>query len=671
MGFREPLDISGYIDALADPTVLGGRPRIAPHVEASAREQRAREDASERQAEDFSRPLKTGIGPAFASSQTGLQLRPIWDVNGYYRMFGFAFPYHGITKAKLRVAYHELGGEDDWLLTQVLRLLVHSAYMHEYNCAPFGEPLLDTVQQQLLKRNALHEAARRTTDQGNPVDKAAVLDEWGYDFTPGEDPDDETVGGVGHDADDPSEEDSKPWPWGYYLWGSHSTDTAKLERWQALLASEFADRDAHLQFAVGYVGRRKSGSEWVTAVIGSHHAFLIREDVHPTDGHAAAAVASVLAEHTDEIVRKDRTSMSAASSKPKFGRGGAKAKEAADKAQARAPRTNYFSLKDGESAIIRLIDDGDETGWIYVKQHEYVPVQKDAPEDYQGEWPKRTGAICRHDEAFAGMYSDCWICDEMTREDTGKPYRPALRLWARAVMREAVKGTQEMVDEGKIPATKIGKRVAIKDKMIDVAEMDSKGEATGKTVEQFDVQVLNFGMKNFFGYLQGFYDVYGTVLDRDYVIKREGSGTDTEYSIVPLPEIKNGEGGIYTLEDAEVRAKYLDIVDLEEIIARRASDDHYARYFDPNKEVAKKEGAKKTSAKAKPKAAAQDDDDEADEPEPSAQKSKVDQKALAEMRARAERSRRKKSGEEEAETVDTDEESEATSEDDDELINVS
>lgn len=37
--------------------------------------------------------------------------------------------------------------------------------------------------------------------------------------------------------------------------------------------------------------------------------------------------------------------------------------------------------------------------------------------------------------------------------------------------------------------------------------------------------------------LIGFYDSYGTVIDRDYVITRNGSGTSTNYSVVPMDKV--------------------------------------------------------------------------------------------------------------------------------------
>jgi hypothetical protein len=96
-----------------------------------------------------------------------------------------------------------------------------------------------------------------------------------------------------------------------------------------------------------------------------------------------------------------------------------------------------------------------------------------------------------------------------------------------------------------------------------------------------EVVVLNFSTNNFFGALQGYYDVFKTVLDRDFHVTRKGTGKDTDYSIIARDPIRNADGSVYDLRNPETRAKYEGLVDLGELITAQASDDHYARYFDP------------------------------------------------------------------------------------------
>jgi hypothetical protein len=296
---------------------------------------------------------------------------------------------------------------------------------------------------------------------------------------------------------------------------------------------------------------------------------------------------------------------------PTFRRGGQAAEEAAKKVQSGGNRNKFFSLKEKESAVIRFIDDGDpETGWISVGQHAYVPTKgpdENVSDEAKEKWPQRAGAVCRHDDAFSGMYRDCFICDQMTKED-GKPYFPSIRLWARAVLREPVLGTQEHVDAGQIKPHMIGKVVGYDDVYVTDGE-------TGQ--QRPEVVILNFGLKNFFGTMQGYYDVNGTVLDRDFHVTRKGQGKDTDYSIIARDPIYDQEtGAVYDLRDPEIRAQYEGIVDLEKLIADQASDDRYARYFDTTKPIPARRDrdedapAAPTSASA-PKPAANEPSEEA------------------------------------------------------------
>src|SRR5690606_28112718 len=103
--------------------------------------------------------------------------------------------------------------------------------------------------------------------------------------------------------------------------------------------------------------------------------------------------------------------------------------------------------------------------------------------------------------------------------------------------------------------------------------------------------IVNLGYNNFFGKLTGFAKVYGTILDRDYHIRRRGSGPrDTDYIISPLdpipvaddkPGIEGKDGRrYYDLRHPEIAARYEYHTTLEDIIAHRASDEYYHRFFD-------------------------------------------------------------------------------------------
>lgn len=251
---------------------------------------------------------------------------------------------------------------------------------------------------------------------------------------------------------------------------------------------------------------------------------------------------------------------------PAFGRGGAAAEEAA-KSGSRFARLNYFQVDDGKTIIVRFLTDSDD--WYWVKQHPSVPT-KNAPADNKGNWPSAMPAVCRHDKAFVDMYTDCYICDApiMNPHDNTKPLKAALRVWALALEREAV------VEGG---VTKGYKTV-----MEELPERNDKGDETGKLIRQAKILVVNMGVKNFFGGLQGLYTAFGTVCDRDYMIRRTGSGLDTDYQIIPLDKTLGVEPGTETWAKFE-KAIIDQGIDLGVIMADRATDEYYARFFDPSK----------------------------------------------------------------------------------------
>lgn len=302
-----------------------------------------------------------------------------------------------------------------------------------------------------------------------------------------------------------------------------------------------------------------------------------------------------------------------------FGKGGEAAREEAGKKQFGSfKKVSYLSLKDKESITVRLLDDSNE--WPYVYQHSFIPT-KGAPPDWQKDvkdadkkkWPTAMGAVCRKQKnpengelVFPEYDGECFICDHMEnpKNKRGK-FFPSVKLWARALVREEVRGTQAAVDKGLCPASKIGKIIGFRDKMIEEEQTDSDGKVTGtKKVPQ--IIVINQSSSNFFGAIQAIWDTFGTVLDRDFKITRRGEGLETEYDIVAMDpmDYKNGEGEIvrWSLEDPEIKAKYDGFVDLEEIISEQASDQRFDTFFDnrPGHEhpVSKKNDEKRDEAKA-------------------------------------------------------------------------
>lgn len=278
--------------------------------------------------------------------------------------------------------------------------------------------------------------------------------------------------------------------------------------------------------------------------------------------------------------------MTANTSQPAFNfRTGGNVAEEAEKAAREAMKTrdktpDYFSLKeDKDTAVVRLLTDHDD--WITVEQHNFVPT-KPGPKDADN-WPKAMTAVCRRDVAFAGHYDDCYICDSKLKDNFGKVAYPKIRVWALAVERELVRGDGSEALGG---PSKQGIVVGIRDKVDEIEEKDADGKATGTTLRYPRLLIINQPMKSFFSNLKALHGLHGTVCDRDFVITRDGTGTETAYRFSAMDPVDDVKPGTPTWE------KYLQSVaereiNLGAIVADKAADSYYARFFDPTKSVDK------------------------------------------------------------------------------------
>ena len=282
--------------------------------------------------------------------------------------------------------------------------------------------------------------------------------------------------------------------------------------------------------------------------------------------------------------------------------------EAAKSQGASFQRVEYFSLEDGESAVVRFLTDYDE--WATCDVHTMVPVQKQKPENRQS-WPKTVGAVCRKTKLPDGstLYPDCYICDHI-RTPQGGAIKRSSRTYTICVIREQVVGDGSDALGGE--AMK-GKLLGYRDKMKEVAVTDATGKATGEIEQVRDIRIVGQAWKNFFGHLEAMAGVHKTLLDRDYFIKRKGDDKDTDYQIVHLdPQMmRTDDGGtkVYDLRDPEIAARYgitigpdqwipdpknapglakpvrhyPEDLDVDVYIERQASDEYYGMYFDPTK----------------------------------------------------------------------------------------
>lgn len=266
-------------------------------------------------------------------------------------------------------------------------------------------------------------------------------------------------------------------------------------------------------------------------------------------------------------------------------RGGKAAEQEA--AFANFSRMDYFRLKSsGDSMVLRFLDEAHE--WPYTRQHNMVPT-KAKPADWpeNSKYPATMGAVCRRDKSFSDPsevphYTECFICDTMVKPD-GKKYTNPVRLWARAVVREPVydEGTKELL--------------GYRDAEHEVSTKDEKDNDVKKMVKK--IVVVNMATKNFFGAMQGYADIYGTVLDRDYHVTRKGMDTDTDYNIVPLDvdpdhNLKKTPG-LRDKYEAFAKEASATPEDVEKMIYDLASDDFYARFFDTTKQAPPFKGKKK------------------------------------------------------------------------------
>lgn len=309
--------------------------------------------------------------------------------------------------------------------------------------------------------------------------------------------------------------------------------------------------------------------------------------------------------------------------KARTGIGAAKKAEEEARPAFTSDRVKFLELKsDGDQAVLRFIDDGDD--WVFAKQHNFVPT-REKPEDWKSDrkWPEQMNATCRFDEAFGGYYADCYIDTMHNPGNKSGKYTAPIRVWARAIVRDEVLGTPDMVipdaetkrearNAGGILQREVGKPVGYTNATVEVDVLDAEGKATGKKITVPKVIVVNQPRSTFFAGLQGYFNAHGTVLDRDYLITRDGVGKDTNYLITDAGETPDWD----LSEPKHMRALLEEIGEnrlpnLHKMVADRATDDFYGFWFDPSYERKSRkkdgeEGSESTStsaAKAAPKAA--------------------------------------------------------------------
>jgi hypothetical protein len=152
----------------------------------------------------------------------------------------------------------------------------------------------------------------------------------------------------------------------------------------------------------------------------------------------------------------------------------------------------YFKWTPGEAKTVRFLTDGDDIAMAVI--HEFVPCHDGSKRSF----------VCRQE-----FDERCELCD--TPDVRKREIAYGIAVW-----REPVK--------------KDGKTVfRTKTEMLDI-EVDGKKDS--KEVPW--VGIIQQAPRNFWAWFYVAYNNKGTLLDRDYTIKRIGQGKETDYQ--PFPE---------------------------------------------------------------------------------------------------------------------------------------
>lgn len=276
MGARPDLDLS---------RILGQYGDVLPTAETSEAMRKAQETDSSL---CYERPARLGWGPDRWS--TSMALVPVervcHDVNGYYRELGVDWR---ATKKELREAYQALDGQSSTRLTYIFKQLLDPLIREAYDRTPKGEFFLDDYTEEDLKRRAHQEAAARSQRLGQPVTSDEVLDDWGYVSL-----DDEEVDNVKAIGKDQRRRKAQSWDYSYYAWKTKSfvQDEARLQEWQALLASVASRQGSHPEMGIGVTSM--SDQPYMMDYVHERPVLFFSTETEPSSEVASQAFAEFL-----------------------------------------------------------------------------------------------------------------------------------------------------------------------------------------------------------------------------------------------------------------------------------------------------------------------------------------------------------------------------------------
>lgn len=168
---------------------------------------------------------------------------------------------------------------------------------------------------------------------------------------------------------------------------------------------------------------------------------------------------------------------------------------------------SYFSWKDKDRKVIRFLTDDVLTAEF----HEFIITNDGKTKSFLID-PAKGDFVAKYASPTPGLG---WKQNWKTKQPEER--KPTSKTVGLAVLRDRVAkdgGGFEVIDA--------------------LTEIDFKGEKF--PARTFGLVTQAHG--NFWKSLIGYYGLYGTICDRDYLIERTGSDKDTEYTIVPLDPVE-------------------------------------------------------------------------------------------------------------------------------------
>lgn len=216
-------------------------------------------------------------------------------------------------------------------------------------------------------------------------------------------------------------------------------------------------------------------------------------------------------------------------------------------------RADIFSLKDKQTALLRFLS----TEVLVFPFHNFLSVNGSKPRDY----------ACTS-ELKGELKRPCWICANVKKE--GKrggsfPARPTRQIIGLAVAKDA--------DTGKVETKQYEILSDPDDPESDPKEVTAPRFVIVKQSNSFWDQLIEYANE---------YD--GTLVDRDYKVKRKGEKLETKYSILPGREDGKTEADLWSqFELPEASDGFSDptVQALYEWVSRRGTPEYFAALTQP------------------------------------------------------------------------------------------